>query len=369
MSNNKPENDPDRRTLFLDPQLGWTTEETPQAEYKLDCMRKINVSGIVENVLMEKQTRETGQFVGWRALNPSELTGLTGVIQGYQFQVKPRQGKEGQFLEIQSARFIDKDMYEGIFQDIPLYNADLKKVPSYQVLRNIFCIPVTHVAEFQQRVAAKQGVIAEGQADLQIMYSQMTRVAQIAKDMESLCAQSRAIVENIATTGVQTAATEIDACNNQASMLREEAAKIIGDLEDGKMAVERSTSKVEAEAHAEAYLEHAKAQLDIVEQLHREHTSYKIQAKMLTKSTISQSLPSFAEGATVARRYLLMPVVEYYTELGYDFRMIENGMIIKIGDTIVELSDKPTIRKAGGEAGSADQMLGKQTAERTQREL
>jgi hypothetical protein len=366
MSNKQPEQ---RKTLFLDPHLGWTENETPQAEYKLDCLRRVTISGIVENTLMRKQTRETGQFVGWQPLNPSDLVELSGDKQGYQFQVKPRQGKQGQFLEVHSARFVDPDMWKEILQGIPLYDLDLKEVPNVSAIINSFCIPVTHVAEFQQRVAAKRGVILEGQADLQIMYSQMERVTQIAKDMESLCSQSRAIVENIANTGVQTAATEIDARNNQASMLREEAARLVGELEDGRLAVEQGMGRTEAEAHAEAYVDHAKAQLDIVEQLHREHTSYKIQAKLLTKNTISQSLPGFAEGATVARRYLLMPVVEYYTELGFDFRMIENGMIIKIGDTIVELSDKPIIRKAGGEAGSADQMLGKQSGERTQREL
>ena len=64
----------------------------------------------------------------------------------------------------------------------------------------------------------------------------------------------------------------------------------------------------------------------------------------------------------------MMDVVEFYTQQGYDCRLTRDGMILVLGDTIVELGEKPSVRNASGET-SAEQILGRASAERTQREL
>lgn len=355
--------DETRRVLYLDPRLGWTETETPDARMKMASLRRVQTTGIVENTIMRKVERG-----GWQELNPSDIAQLSGAEQGYQFELRPRQGKEGQFVEVTCARFVDPEMAKELLQGIPLYDLELnqKKSPTFAI--NQFCIPFTHSHTLTQRIQAKGGIITEGQADLQVMYGQLERIGQIVKDMEVLCSQSRAVIDRIVNQGVGTDAPEIDARCDQASLLREEAAKLLALMEDAKLSVAKNVGKTEAEAHANAYVEHAQQNMQIIEQLHRENMSYKVQARMRVEKSLSQSLPGFTEGATVARRYLLMPVVEYYTDLGFDCRMIENGMILRIGDTVVELSDKPSIRGVGGES-TAEQVLGRQTAERTQREL
>ena len=189
---------------------------------------------------------------------------------------------------------------------------------------------------------------------------------QIAQELEVLCAQSREVIAQIAQ-GVQTEAPSVGERCQSAHRLREQAASIISELKDEQMAADRNPGQVEYQGHAAAYVQHAEAWMKTIEKLHKEHMSYEAQQKMRIQESLSKSLPG-AESPATTRRYLLSPVVEYYTEMGYDCQLTEEGMKIVVGDMTVELSDRPVVRTHDQQT-AADRMTGRRTAERGHRTL
>jgi hypothetical protein len=352
-----------RSTLFLDPVSGrWVETENENSRFKLSSLwRMPKPRGIVENQIYERFDRG-----GWQEMNPSSESQLSGAEQGYAFQSKPRVGDDGHYFEITSVRYVDQNM-KPLLEGIPILDTDLKPLAGGPMMAvNVFCIPGSQMPTFVQRVQERGGVINESQADLHVMYAKLQRLSDIATELESLCTQSRSVIDQVAE-GVTTEVPSITERCKRAHSLREEASRINRSILEEGAAVNKHVGQVEAQAQAEAYSEHAARFLEHIEKLHREHTSYEAQAKLRTKQSISQTLPGVDSPASTTR-YLLMDVVEFYTELGYDCRLTADGMVLRLGDTIVELADKPSVRSASGET-SADQILGRTTAERTQREL
>lgn len=349
-----------RRTLYLDPRLGWTETETPEAKLKLSSLwRTPEVRTIVENQLYARFDRG-----GWQDLNPSDLTRLNGHEQGFQFECKPRMGEQGNFYEISSIRYVDQEM-KPVLEGIPLFDLDLKPIKPPQAAGG-FCIPASEMPLFTQRVKELGGKLSQAQADVQIMHAKLQRLSGIASELETLCAESRAVIDQVAG-GVATEVPSISERCTRAHALYQEAGRLHRQIQEEEMATDSPGTPIELRAHAEAYAENADQWMAHIERLHREHVSYEAQAKLRTKQSISSNLPGVESPASTAR-YLLMDVVEFYTEQGYDCRLTRDGMRLTLGDTVVELGEKPVVRKAGAET-SADQLLGKTTAERTQREL
>jgi hypothetical protein len=355
--------DEKRRTLFLDPRLGWTEQETPDARLRLQSLWRSQSSVYVENKLQALYDRG-----GWNDVGPSQLPTLGGQEQGLVFTTKPRQGDTQAFVEVTCVRFVDEHMQEMLLDGLTLYDTDLRPLSAAKMAADRFCLPSTQIETFTARVRARNGQLSEGTADLQAMYHKAAvRMPQIVQELERLCEMSRAVIDQVAEGRVQTEVPSISERCRSTHQLREQAAAIVTELRDEHMTLERNVGQVEFQGHAAAYVAHAEEWMQRVEQLHREHTSYEVQARMRIQESLSQTLQG-AESPATTRRYLLMPVVEYYTEMGYDCRLTNDGMKIVIGETTVELSERPTVRSPDQQS-AAEQMTGRQTAERGQRQL
>lgn len=349
----------ERRTLFFDPQLGWTEHETPDARLKISSLwRTPEVRTIVENQLYTRFDRG-----GWQDIGPNDEVQLPGRERGFEFECKPRMGEAGSFVEIHSVRFVDQGM-KPLLEGIPLFDLNLKPIKPPMAV-GAFCIPASHMPAFQQRVAEQGGRIQEGQAELQAMHAKLGRMSAISSELEVLCAESRAVIDQVAG-GMATEVPSISERCTRANSLYGEAGRLNREIQEENMAAQQTQAALEAKAHAEAYADNSTQWMGRIERLHREHVSYETQAKLRTKQSISQSLPGVEFPASTARS-MMVDVAEFYTEQGYDARLTNSGMVITLGDTIIELGEKPSVRQAGAEI-SADQILG-QGGERTQREL
>ena len=349
-----------RRTLYLDPKMGWTEIETADSRLKISSLwRTPEVRTIVENTIYRRHERG-----GWNDMNPSDRVQLTGRELGFEFEAKPRVSEGGSFIEISSARYVDQDM-KPLLEGIPLFDLELRPIKPPQAAGH-FCIPASSMPDFAQRVVQMSGTLSESQADLQVMHAKLQRMGAISAELEMLCSESRAVIDQVAG-GMATEVPSISERCGRAHALYGEAGRLLRGIHEEKLSADKTSGQVEAQAHAEAYAENAEQWMEHIERLHREHVSYEAQAKLRTKQSISQVLPG-VESAAASARYLMMDVVEFYTQQGYDCRLTRDGMILVLGETIVELGEKPSVRNASGET-SAEQILGRASAERTQREL
>lgn len=354
--------DEKRQVLFLDPRLGWTETETPEARLRMRSKWRSQASVFVENELQVQYERG-----GWNDVSSAQLAQMTGHDQGWSFTMRPRQGETQPFVEITSARYVDAAMAEALLRGIELFDADLKPLGSPQLAADRFCIPSVQAQTFIDRVKSRNGSVSEAQADLHDMHHKATaRMPQIAQELEALCKASREVIDQVAG-GVQTEVPSIQERCRTAHQLREQATGLLAKLRDEQAAADRNAGQVEFQGHAAAYVQHAEQWMQRVEQLHREHMSYEVQAKMRAQASLSQSLPEVSSPSS-QRRYLLMPVVEYYTDLGLDARLTKDGMVLAMDGVVIELGETPTVRTQDGTM-TADKLTGRRGAERTQRSL
>jgi len=348
-----------RRTLFFDPQQGWSKEETADARLKISSLwRTPEARTIVENQLYTRFDRG-----GWQDLGPSDEVQLSGRERGFDFECRPRNSDQGSFVEVHSTRFVDQSM-KPLLEGIPLLDLELRPIKPPMAV-SAFCIPASHLPDFQHRVTEQGGRIQEGQAELGVMHSRLGRLSVISSELEVLCTESRAVIEQVAE-GMSTEVPSISERCTRANSLYAEAGRLARDLHDDNLVAQSEQTSLEDRARSEAYTDNSVQWMAHIERLHREHVSYETQARLRTKQSISQTLPGADFPASTARS-MMVEVAEFYTEQGYDARLTNNGMVLVVGDTIIELGEKPSVRKVGSEA-SAEEILG-QGGERGQREL
>lgn len=353
-----------RRTLYWDPRAGvWTETQTPDCKIRVQSLWRSQTDIHVENSL--ERSFERG---GWPTLSASDRATLPAPEQGLVFTVKPRVGEAETYVEVTSILFIDDGLANTFLDGLTLYDVDLQPLASATAASDRFCLTTNHAEIFIQRVRSRGGQINEAQADLHLMYGKLTRLSQIAQELDRLVGMSRQVVDDVADKKPQTEVHTINERSAAAHRLREHATNILNQLRDEKAAADRQVGQIEQQGAAAAYVENAEQWMKRIEQLHREQISYEVQARARTQKAIAQQL-TVAEHPASTRINLFIPVVEYYTELGFDCRLTKDGMVIHVGDTTVELGEKPIVSSASGAQTMADPAVGRRTAERTQRDL
>lgn len=352
------------RVLYFNPRSGsWSEQEVPDAKYRLSCSAAVEHYKVVENRLAIRNPRG-----GFDDLNPSEIERLPGDEQGFVFTVRPRQGKDRSFIEVRSARFIDDEFAENMLDGLSLHDLDLKPVADHRAIVDAFCLPAEEREVLYKRIQARGGQVEEAQADLNNMYESLKRLKEHRGELERMCAISRQVIDQMAE-GIGTEAPSISKRCVAARLIREQANKLVQQIQDEQLALEKEAGMVQQKAWARACLKRAQEFSVEIEKLYKEHRSYETQAIIRTQETLEKSLPG-AESPAATRRYMMIPLVEYYTDLGYDCRLTDDGMVLVLGDAIIELSDKPSVRTPDQQTiASSDMLLGRQTAERTQRKL
>jgi len=359
---NQPLNEK-RRVMFLDPRVGWTEQETADARLKLESVWTEQPALVSENRLQLRFDRG-----GWNDAGSEQLARLGGTEQGLVFTVKPRQGETQAFIEVTSVRFVDDQVAAQLLEGMQLFSSDLRPLSSPLQAADRFCLPASQADVFYQRVRAHNGQITEGTADLHDMRHKATvRIPQIVQELENLCDMSRQVIDRIAEQGVQTDAPSVGERAAVIRQLRTQATGLLSELHEEQTALEAAGNQIEAQGRAAAYVEHAERWMSRIEQLNREHTSYEAQLQMRIQESLSSSLPG-AQAPTSTRRRLLEPVVEHYTQAGYDARLTKDGMAIMIGDKVMVLAEKPAALTPEQQQ-AAEEIPGRMTATRGQRTL
>lgn len=350
-----------RKVYYLNPQQGWIEQETDDAKYRLTASSRTTVFTKIENELEVRNPRG-----GWDEVTADMETNMPATERGYVFVLKPRQSPEGSFIEITSKRFVDEEMVTSLFDSFPLFDRDLKPIVNPALAVDTICIPSNYLDAFKERANARAMKLNEGQADLHTMYAMVTQIISIREEMERLCAISRQTLNNLAQNNN---ATEIPALSDrarQAHNMLDQAASIVEKIKTEKLTLDSNPGQLEHKAYGSTYLNNAESQLQEIDKLYREHKSYEIQAVSRMESDLSRSLPSTDFPAS-SRRQLMLHVVEYYTEMGFDCLLSDDGMTIHLEDGVIELSDKPKIILH--QKTNVDNSLENQSADRKQREL
>lgn len=354
-----------QRTMYWSRSAGWTPDEVSDSEFQLVAAAVTEESSDVHNELRVREERG-----GWNPLSLDEEVRLPGVKRGLVFTCKPRRGDTQDFMEVVSFRFIDREMVTELLHGLHVFSVDLEPMANPEMAIDRFCIPLMEAATFTERVTALQGVVQEAQADLQAMHSQLVKLSELAEELKRLCAVSRGVIDKVAE-GIQSEAPSINERSVTTHLIKEQAVEMVTQIRDELLTLEQKPGQVDQKAWAQACAQRAEEFLTLIAELHKEHKSYEVQAITRLEETFAKGLPS-AEAPAVTRRVLLLPVVEFYTELGFDCRLTEQGMIAQAEDgTVVELTDR--IRIVGADSGQAQSaervLLGNRSAERTQRQL
>lgn len=350
-----------REVWYFDPRVGgWAPQETPDAKYRLTCVARLSTQ--VDNEFAARQARG-----GWEALPREQEIALPGVERGLIFTCKPRQSDQGSFLQVTSKRFVDKDMTKSLLEGLTLYDLDLAPYPDPEQAVNVFCLTHADAEIFKERVRARTGLLEEESADLQAMYHSVNRLVGVYRELERLCQMSRAVVDKMVEDGLVNEAPSISERSKSAHLIREQATQLVQGIRDEELALENAVGQVEQLAWAKACRERAEDLLTAIERLYREHKSYEIQAVSRLKDPLSEKLPMI-DSPPAQRRFLMTAVAEYYADKGTDCRLTEDGMVVRVGDTVIEFGANITVTR-DGEHVVAEPLVGRQTAERVPRQL
>jgi len=346
--------------MFLDPRMGWTEKETDDARLRILSLWREQPDVRVTNTLMIRSGAD------WVPLDAASQLTLGGMELGMMFTVKPRKGDTQIFVEVTSVRFVDAAMIEMLLEGVSLYSTELTPLASPTDAADRFCIPSVQAEIFFSRVRARNGVIVEGVADLQGMHHNATvRLPQIAAEIEEACNASHQAIGRGPDPNGGPSVISVNA--SKVRQLAAQSAKIVSDMENELMALERNQSQAAYRDHAASYVQYAQRWLARVQQLKQQHTAFEAQLRAQIQAQVASELPDPRSPAT-ALRHLLLPVVEYYLDQGTDARLTKEGMSIKVGDTTLLLADRPMI-VAGDQQQAADQLAGRQTAARGPRQL
>lgn len=337
---------------------GWSENEHSDTKFRMVSVCRERHHALVENQLWAPNPRG-----GWTEVTGDDEARLQGFERGFVFETKPRRSEAGTFLEIRPMRYLDSDMVQHLLQGIQLFDADLRPAEP-AVLNEVFCLGTAEAQTFMARVHQLGGQITEAQADVQGMYAKASRIHAISTELAELCRMSRAVIDQVAS-GVHTEAPSISERCRAAAMLREQAVELLKDLRDEYAMLERNADQLELRAHGQAYIENSETWVTHIERLAQEHKSYEVQAVQRIKANISLPVP---DAGSASRRYLMMPLVQYYTNAGYDARLTEEGMILRLGDHVIELTDRPRIISPETQA-AAEVAFGRGEVQRGHREL
>ncbi len=351
------------RTLYLDPKLGWVEQETSESIRMMRC--KSSSTSYVDNELFARAERG-----GWDAIPHDAAARLSGAERGYVFEVKPRDKAGRPFVEIRSVRYVDSALASELLRGLRLHDRQLEPLASPELAVDVFCIPVQEAETFYARVNAAGGHITEAKADLNAMYQAFQRLQQISEEVSRLCQQSRSVIERIADDGIATEAPAISDRSKAAYDLKRQAAGHLQSIRDEQLALESDPGMIQEKAWAAACVKQAQEFASAIDKLHAEHRSYEVQAANRIGDKLAQDLPS-ADTPAIQRRLMFTPAVDYYTARGYDVRIVEEGMVLRLDDgTVILLGAEPQVRLPGApQAQSGDVLSGRGAAERGRRTL
>lgn len=348
-----------RQSKFFSLRHGWVDKLTDDTKIKMDSVARKSWDVIVENQLWVPNPRG-----GWAEVPASSEAQLGPVERGLIFQQRSRRTPEGHFVEFTSLRYLDPHMVDTLFEGLATFDFDLKPLANPTLAINHFCLGNRDAELFMNRVQSIGGQIAEAHVDLAGMERLVLRLSEIGRAMGQMCEESRAIIDQIRDQGIKTEAQSISDRVRDAARLRSEAVELRKEIQSEYTALEDSEDRVAAQGKGYAFVQAAEQWIQHIDMLHAEHRQYEVQAIELIKKDVHVTGP---DSSTVSRRYLLMDVVEYYTRMGFDARMIDGGMVLRIDDHVVELTDQPRVITPDTQA-SAEAVKGRNT-HRTQREL
>lgn len=349
-----------QHTVFYSQQLGWVDQPTGDVLLRLDCALRTQEHAVVTN-----QLYRTSPDGGYEPLSPLEASELPGSQQGLVFTCSPHLVEARAFLMVRPVRYIDENT-ASLLAGLQVYAPDGTPVGDPQLAAACFLLDGEQASVFYERVAQAGGVVLSQRGDLEAMYRHLTQLAQITEQLTELCEASRAAIETL-QGGVAGEVPAISDRARQAHLLRMKAGELMSRIREQAQLLAGASGEVELAAHAESYLENAEQWMAHAELLHREHRSYEIQARARLKEGIGPQLAT-PELPAAQRRVMLVPLVEYYTQQGFDARLVKDGAVLTLGDIVVELTSTPAARTPHTEQVAAE-LAGRQTAQRTQREL
>jgi hypothetical protein len=331
----------ERSVWYFSQSQGWMLDREPaDAKYRLTAIGRNQSYVQIENSLEVVNPRG-----GWNEVTPDIEATLPAVERGYVFVTKPLQNDKGSFVQIESKRYLDENMIRSFFDGLTIFDIHGDVMGEPLLAFGTFCLERRQADAFYERVKTRGGQVNEAQADLHAMYESLQKLEGLYKEMEQICNLSRAVIDRVAE-GIRSEAPSISERSRMAHYLRDQATEIVDFIRSEKMTLDQQPGQIEHRGFGGAYLEHAEQWLGHIEKLHREHKSYEIQAVSRIQEAMSQSLPSIDAPAST-RRYLFIPVVEYYAEMNIDCRLTAEGMVMRIGDTTIELGETVKILGTG----------------------
>lgn len=351
------------RISHLHPETGWVVDspgDVPGARIRVRSEAKIDTNVLITNEMFAPNYRG-----GWNNITGMQESELQGFERGYVFTVKSRQTPQGTFWRIEPMRYVDSGVVERFLVGLTVCDAETLQPIAVELIADAFSLPHEQYGVFASRVAQANGQLVEAQADTQAMAAKYTQLTNLISEMERLCVMSRGVIDQIAG-GVTTQAPDINDRSAQMRQLRQRGIDLAKEIKAEHVNVEKSGASLEFVAWSQKLVEATETAVTILDRLHQEHHSYENQALERIKSNITIAGP---DTGPLSVRYLMIPVFEYFTRLGYDCRLVENGINLTLGEHVVELTASPrivTVGRGGQDLGAAS---GSPAATRGEREL
>jgi hypothetical protein len=324
---------------FYSQTLGWVDKPVSDTTLRLDSSMRTQSHTVVSNTLY--QSNPDG---GFDVVDSAASSQLSGAQQGLVFTCSPHMLSGQAFVMLRPVKYIDATLIH-LLDGLDVFLPDATAVSNPQMAASCFLLSSEHASSFYQRVAAAGGLTLTQEGDLQEMHRNLTLLGDVANQLEEICEASRHSVEKL-QQGI----------NSDVPLISEQAQLLTGEQAELTIA-----------AQAESFVENSQQWSEHIAGQHREHRSYEIQARTRLKEEMKPQL-AVPELPAAQRRLMMLPLVEYYTHQGFDARIVKDGAVVTLGDIVVELTGAPSARTPHTEQ-VAQELAGRQTAERTKREL
>jgi hypothetical protein len=341
----------------------WGEQEADTSRYMLEVEAKTVAT--VENRFSERVDRG-----GWAAVPADRQRQMPGHHRGLVFVVRPRQGPGGTaFYEIRSERYMDRPLYEELFEGIPLHDhREFEPIQAPELALDLFCIPASYARTFAERVISTGGRVRQQQGNFSSVEKAFQRIRDIHAELSSMHQSSMRIISQLAE-GVHSDAPLVSQNTVRSQVLLAEAQEQVRAIRDERLSLHRGNAPLEQKALAEQYEIKSGEWIAEIEHLHRLMHGLEAQAISRVGETLSKAIPG-AETPAIQRQFIMDPVCTHYVERGVDVRMVDGGMQFFLEDgRVIEMTDRVRIHDPNDRpVASSDALLAKPQG-RGQRDL
>jgi hypothetical protein len=345
---------------FYSQTLGWVDKPVSDTTLRLDSSMRTQNNTVVSNTLY--QSNPDG---GYDIIDAAASQQLSGAQQGLVFTCSPHMLDGQAFVMLRPVKYIDATLIH-LLGGLDVFLPDGTLVGNPQMAASCFLLTSEHASDFYQRVAAAGGLTLTQEGDLQEMHRNLTLLGDVAKQLEEICEASRHSIEKL-QQGINADVPLISERARAAHGLKKRADELVERITEQAQLLTGEQAELTIAAQAESFVENAQQWAEYISGQHREHRSYEIQARTRLKEEMKPQL-AVPELPAAQRRLMMLPLVEYYTHQGFDARIVKDGAVVTLGDIVVELTGAPSARTPHTEQ-VAQELAGRQTAERTKREL